>query len=229
MHRQERQQFKEVLESFGATRVKERLLILDIFLGIEEHFTLSGLEAIVRERLPELLDREFLSETMEMFCRYGFAQKRVFEAQEPVFEHRHLGVHHDHFICTRCGKIEEFISEEIERLQQQIAESRNFHPLQHKLEIYGLCAACMAQREPALPLPLAANGERVRIVRIAGGREAAARLADLGLVPGECLEVISNHPSGPFIVALRGARLAINSGMAQKIMVAHSCPHAGEE
>lgn len=222
VHRQEREQFKEVLESFGATRVRERLVVLDIFLAMEGHLTLSGLEAIVRERLPELLDRGFLAETMEMFCRFGFARKCVFETQEPVYEHRHLGVHHDHFICTRCGRIEEFVNQEIERLQGEIAKRIGFHPLQHKMEIYGLCAACMARREPALSLHHAANGERVRIVRIVGGREARARLADLGLTEGECLEVISNHPSGPFIVALRGTRMAINSGLAEKIMVAPS-------
>ncbi|MGV1099054.1 transcriptional repressor [Thiovibrio sp. JS02] len=227
-HQREREQFQEVLESFRATRIKERLVVLDIFLAIEAHLTLSELENIVREKKPELLDREFLKETMEMFCQFGFARKQTFESLEPRYEHHHLGAHHDHFICTRCGKIQEFANQELERLQRAIAEQFQFHPLQHKMEIYGLCSSCMAQRESALPLAYAANGEQVRIVRIIGGREVQARLADMGLVVGECLEIISNHPSGPFIVASKGLRLAINAGIAQKIMVAHSCRHSHE-
>ncbi len=227
-HQREREQFQEVLESFRATRIADRLVVLDIFLAIEEHLTLSELEGLIREKNPELLDREFLKETMEMFCQFGFAQKQTFEAQETLYEHHHLGAHHDHFICTRCGRIQEFVNQELERLQHAIARDFQFHPLQHKMEIYGLCSSCMAQRESSLPLSYAANGERVRIVRILGGREAQSRLADLGLVVGECLEVISNHPSGPFIVASKGTRLAINAGVAQKILVAHSCRHAEE-
>ena len=227
-HQQEREQFQEVLQSFNASRIEERLEILDIFLSVEEHLTLTGLKEIVREKRPELLDREFLKETMEMFCQFGFAQKQVFETQEPVYEHHHLGMHHDHFICTRCGKIQEFANSDLERLQHEIAHQFQFHPLQHKMEIYGLCAACMAQREPALPLQYAANGERVRIVTILGGREVQARLADMGLAVGACLEIVSNHSSGPLIVASKGTRLAINAGLAKKVMVAHACRHADE-
>lgn len=227
-HQQEREQFQEVLQSFNASRIEERLEVLDIFLSVEEHLTLTGLKEIVREKKPELLDREFLKETMEMFCQFGFAQKQVFETQEMVYEHHHLGMHHDHFICTRCGKIQEFANSDLERLQHEIAHQFQFHPLQHKMEIYGLCAACMAQREPALSLQYAANGERVRIVTILGGREVQARLADMGLAVGTCLEIVSNHSSGPLIVASKGTRLAINAGLAKKVMVAHACRHADE-
>jgi Fur family ferric uptake transcriptional regulator len=227
-HEQEREQFQEVLQSFNASRIEERLVVLDIFLSVEEHLTLGGLEEIIREKNPELLDREFLKETMEMFCQFGFAQKQVFETQDAVYEHHHLGMHHDHFICTRCGKIQEFANQNLEKLQHEIAHQFQFHPLQHKMEIYGLCAACMAQREPALSLQYAANGERVRIVSILGGREVQTRLHDMGLVVGACLEIVSNHSSGPLIVASKGTRLAINAGLAKKILVAHACRHADD-
>ena len=141
-HQQEREQFQEVLQSYNASRIEERLKVLDIFLSVEEHLTLSGLEGIIREKRPELLDREFLKETMEMFCQFGFAQKQLFETQEPVYEHHHLGMHHDHFICTRCGKIQEFANQHLERLQHEIARQFQFHPLQHKMEIYGRCSKC---------------------------------------------------------------------------------------
>jgi Fur family ferric uptake transcriptional regulator len=227
-HQQEREQFQEVLQSFNASRVEERLKVLDIFLSVEEHLTLTGLEGIIWAERPELLDREFLKETMEMFCQFGFAQKQLFETQEAVYEHHHLGTHHDHFICTRCGKIQEFANQNLERLQHEIARQFHFHPLQHKMEIYGLCASCMAQREPALSLQYAANGELVRIVTILGGRDVQARLNDMGLTVGTCLEIVSNHSSGPLVVASKGTRLAINAGLAKKILVAHACRHEDE-
>jgi len=227
-HRREREQFQEVLSSFSASRIEDRLRILDIFLSVEAHLSLTGLAAIIREKHPDLLDLGFLADTMEMFCRFGFAQKWSFDDREAVYEHRHLGMHHDHFICTRCGVIEEFTSSEMEGLQRAIARQFRFHPLQHKMEIYGLCAGCMARRQPALPLFQAANDEQVRIIRIEGDREIQGRLSDMGLSPGVLLEIVSNNASGPVIVAVRGGRLAINADLARRIMVSHCCRHDEE-
>ena len=211
-HLLEREQFKRVLESFKATRIKDRLIILDLFLSIEEHITLSALQEIVKEKAPNLQDRAFLQETMEMFCKFGFALKRTFESQEAQFEHNHLGMHHDHFICTRCGHIQEFHNQELEHLQLAIARDFRFHPLQHKMEIYGLCSVCMEQRDSTIPLSYAANGEKVQIEQVVGGREVHARLANMGLSVGVCLKVINNHASGPCIVAIDDMRLAVDAG-----------------
>jgi Fur family transcriptional regulator, ferric uptake regulator len=224
-HELEIEQFRMVLESFGATRIEERLTILNLFLSVEQHLTLSELEQLIREKSPALRDRSFLKETMEMFCQFGFAKERSFESQETQYEHCHLGQHHDHFICTRCGSIHEFADPGLERLQMSIAKDFGFHPLQHKMEIYGLCAECMAQRDDTIPLLLAANGEKVQIVRMTGGREMQARLTAMGLKVGTCLQVINNHPAGPFIVAVNDLRMALGTGMAQKIVVAHACEH----
>lgn len=227
-HDIERAQFKTVLDSYNATRIEDRLTILDLFLSTEQHVTLSDLEYIIREKNPELMDRAFVLETMEMFCRFGFAQKMTFDGQGDHYEHHHLGAHHDHFICTRCGAIKEFNNPDLEELQLRIARDIGFHPLQHKMEIYGLCSGCMMQREPTLPLLMAANGEEVKIVAITGGRSVQARLSSMGLGIGTHAEVISNHAAGPFILAVEETRLALGSDLARKILVTHACRHPEE-
>ena len=58
---------------------------------------------------------------------------------EPITE---VHEHHDHLICTRCGKIIEFYSEPIERLQESIAKQHGFEVTDHRLELYGLCKKC---------------------------------------------------------------------------------------
>ena len=52
--------------------------------------------------------------------------------------------HHDHLVCTSCGSIEEFCKPEIEALQDQVAEERDFHIQGHQLLLFGLCKACKA-------------------------------------------------------------------------------------
>jgi len=224
-HRTERQQFKEVLESFKTSRIVDRLSVLDVFLSIEKHVTLAELAEMVGAKLPNLMDRSFLKETMDMFCQFGFAQRRTFESREVTYEHHHLGAHHDHFICTRCGVIQEFVDPQLELLQMAVAKQFQFHALQHKMEIYGLCNRCMMQRAPTLPLIMAAQGEKVKVVSLSGGREAQKRLTDMGLIPGACLQVINNNPSGPFIIAMQETRLALGAGIAQYVQVVHDCSH----
>lgn len=53
------------------------------------------------------------------------------------------GEHHDHMICLQCGNIEEFYSEEIERLQEQIVKNMGAKMVDHSLNIYVKeCKAC---------------------------------------------------------------------------------------
>lgn len=69
-----------------------------------------------------------------------------------------------------------------------------------------------------MPLTLADSGEDFIIQRIAGKPEIKSHLADLGFVVGGNVTVISSH-SGNVIVNVKGARIAISEGMAQKIFV----------
>jgi Fur family ferric uptake transcriptional regulator len=50
--------------------------------------------------------------------------------------------HHEHLICVECGKILEFVQEEIERLQDEVCREYRFEPQRHTLQIYGTCEAC---------------------------------------------------------------------------------------
>jgi Fur family ferric uptake transcriptional regulator len=224
-HDLEREQFRKLLQAIHASRISDRLAVLDRFLSVEHHLTLSSLAALMLDSDPALQDIGFLRDTMEMFCQCGFAKKRTFEAQEVTYEHQHLGDHHDHFICTSCGRIQEFHNPRLEILQMEIAAGFKFHALQHKMEIYGICADCLARREPDLPLTRAAVREKVRIVEVRGDRPLAARLRAMGLSQGRELEVINNNPAGPIIVALDEVRLALDAEMAEAVIVTHSCRH----
>lgn len=52
------------------------------------------------------------------------------------------GAHHDHLICVKCSHVEEFIDNEIERRQQQVAEKAGYSITYHHLNIYGVCGNC---------------------------------------------------------------------------------------
>lgn len=214
----EKKNFKSLIETDGIGRVEDRLNVIDVFLKTEEHITLEDFISLLRSKGYDY-DQEFVKLCLNRWVELGFAQKKTFEGQPPRYEHRHLGKHHDHMICTKCGMITEFQNEELEKFQDMIAARAGFHMLQHKMEIYGLCSKCMAARSELMPLTSAKTGEEVYIRDVVGGGNAKARLISMGFSPGDRLEIINNDGEGRLIVGRGDGRLALGRGMADKIIV----------
>jgi ferrous iron transport protein A len=71
----------------------------------------------------------------------------------------------------------------------------------------------------AMPLVMARAGEVVTVVGVRGGWGLQRRLADMGLTPNVRIRLINSQVAGPVVIELRGSRLALGRGVAQKIMV----------
>ena len=221
LHHYEKEEFINICKEHGLNYSDKRLLVLEEFLGTVEHLTVRSLQEKLESKGHQL-ETDFVAETLDLLCRYGYAYKKEFEGQEVQYEHRHIGWHHDHLICAECGKIQEFNNSEIEALQRQIAVNNNFSLLHHKMELYGICGDCRKQRRPTMPLTFVLPGERVIIDRLVGGRQMQQRLADMGLTPGTSIEVIKSSAPGPIIVAFRGSRIALGHGLSNKVLVSEN-------
>ena len=71
-----------------------------------------------------------------------------------------------------------------------------------------------------MPLTIIQAGRRVRLVAVNAGQGLEGRLSAMGLVPGVEIEILRNSLHGPFLIAVKGSRIMLGRGMAQKIMVA---------
>ncbi len=214
----EKTNFRSLLETDGAERIADKLTVIDVFLNTEEHITLEEMIRLLREEGHDF-DPGFVKHCLHRMVELGFAQRKAFDGQPIRYEHRHLGRHHDHLVCTKCGKIVEFANEDIERLQVEVAARYGFHMLQHRMEIYGLCSECCKKRKPLMPLSMAKTGETVYVRDVAGCKHKQGRLASMGLKSGDRVEIINNTGGGRVILGLESTRLAIGRGMANKIMI----------
>jgi ferrous iron transport protein A len=70
-----------------------------------------------------------------------------------------------------------------------------------------------------MPLAMVSPGEVATVVGVRAGWGLTRRLADMGLVPGTTLRVTNSQMPGPIIIELRGSKLVLGYGIAQKIMV----------
>jgi Fur family ferric uptake transcriptional regulator len=217
LHQEEKRQFEALIRQMRYDRIGDRLAVVDAFLTSEDHLTAKGWQQHLEQKGVDLAPG-FVAETLELLTRLGLATRRQFEDEPPRFEHKHLDEHHDHLICTRCGKITEFHNPRLEELQQQIVSELGFHPLRHRMQVYGLCHGCLASREPTMPLTMASAGERLKVVRILGGEHHRKNLNSMGITIGSQLQVISRN-GGPLVVAVKGTRVALGRGAAQKVLV----------
>ena len=76
-----------------------------------------------------------------------------------------------------------------------------------------------AASKTRVALSTCAVGHEVRLSGIRAGRELRSRLAAMGLVPGIRIRVMSREGRGPLVLALRGMRLAVGRGIAEKMDV----------
>jgi Fur family ferric uptake transcriptional regulator len=218
IHIQEKEQFKKLFKQEQIDNFEDRFKILEVFLQTEKHVTIEEMVEHLN-RVGWSLEPQFVRETMKLMCRFGFAQKSRFDNGDLRYEHRHLGQHHDHMVCTKCKKIIEFENEQLEELQIKIAATQGFHMLQHKMEIYGICDTCLKERIQLMPLIVARPGERLVLKDFEGGVGARMRLMSMGLRLGDEIEVISNNNQGQIAIAADYKRYVLGKGLAQKIRV----------
>ena len=72
---------------------------------------------------------------LTQFEAAGLVTRHNFEGGHSVFE-LDDGGHHDHMVCIDSGEVVEFVSEDIERLQREIAEENGYELLDHSLVLY---------------------------------------------------------------------------------------------
>ena len=218
IHKQEKIQFKKLFSQENIEQFEDRFTVLESFLQTERHLTAGELTEQLTAQ-GHRLEPSFVGDTLRMMCRFGFARQHRFDNGEVRYEHRHLGHHHDHMVCTKCRRIIEFRDQELEDLQVRIAEANGFHMLQHRMEIYGICDQCIKNRSRSMPLSSARPGERLVIREFSGGPTARMRLLAMGLRIGDTLEVITNVSKGQLAVAVDFKRYVLGRGLAQKIRV----------
>lgn len=126
------------IQTSGLKATLPRLKILAVFQQAP-HRHLSA-EDVFRQLLHDGADIGLATvyRVLTQFEQAGLLSRGLFDSERAVYE-LNLGDHHDHLVCLRCGRVEEFVDPEIERLQQRIATERGFALRDHALTLYGVC------------------------------------------------------------------------------------------
>lgn len=135
------------LKDSGLKVTGPRLKILDLFEEhAEEHLSAEDVYRILLDEGVEI-GVATIYRVLTQFEQAGILLRHHFETGKAVYE-LNTGGHHDHIVCVKCGIVTEFHNDEIEKLQDKIAEENGYRIVDHALYMYA-CAASAAKKKSA--------------------------------------------------------------------------------
>lgn len=130
------------LRNAGLKVTLPRVKILEILEKQTDNKHLSA-EKIYKILLQENVEIGMATvyRVLTQFESAGLVARHHFEGGSSIFE-LNKGVHHDHIVCMKCGKVDEFTDKVIEKHQEDIAKSLGYELTDHSLHLYGFCPTC---------------------------------------------------------------------------------------
>lgn len=138
---------RDHLKSLGLKATAPRKRILELFEASErKHLTA---EDVYRILVSEDYDIGLATvyRVLMQFEQAGLLLRHRFDGDKAIFE-LNPGDHHDHLVCMKCGRVEEFYDSEIEARQRAVAAERGFAIRDHHLTLYVDCERSNCEFSP---------------------------------------------------------------------------------
>ncbi len=142
---------KGSLKKRGLRLTRQRQILLELIDQSGAHLDAEGLFQLAKERDPKL-NRVTVYRTLKMLKEGGLVDEldlMHFTGDQHFYETR-LKQEHAHVICLRCGKVEEFFGEPLQRLKNRIEAHFGFQVVLARTEVGGFCSHCQALRRKEL-------------------------------------------------------------------------------
>ena len=138
---------KDSLKQQGVRLTRQRQILLSLIDDSGKHLDAETLFQLAKEKDPKL-NRVTVYRTLKMLKESGLVDEldlMHYGGDQHYYETR-LKQEHAHVICLRCGKVEEFFGEPLQKIRRQVEQNMGFQILLTRTEIGGYCAHCQALR-----------------------------------------------------------------------------------
>ena len=119
----------------GVRLTDQRKIIAKVMSETSNHPDVDELHKSV-SKLDTKISIATVYRTVKLFEEAGIVAKHDFKGNKARYE-KAPEAHHDHLIDINTGEITEFVNEDIEKLQKQVAEKLGYKLVDHRLELYG--------------------------------------------------------------------------------------------
>lgn len=137
---------KNELRRLGLKVTPPRIKVLEVFQGHSgSHLCAEDVYRLVLEQGHEV-GLATIYRVLAQLDEAGAISRQVFDGNKAVYE-INSGIHHNHIVCLKCGRIKEFDDDLIGDRQHEIAAANGFRLAQHNLTLYGYCPDCEQERQ----------------------------------------------------------------------------------
>jgi Fur family ferric uptake transcriptional regulator len=135
-------ELKKIVKQKGLKYTEQREIVLSILLHASEHLTAEEVYNEIKKAFPHSnIGIATVYRALSFLEEVDLITSITFGTDGKKYESNSKS-HHDHLICTSCGKIIEFIDDEIEKRQDKIAKKNKFKIISHSMQLYGTCESC---------------------------------------------------------------------------------------
>lgn len=145
--RNDLEQFRTYLRQHNLPVTQQRLAIATVVFASDRHLSVEEVASDVAAQ-GENAGTATIYRTLDLLVQSGLVVERDFGEGFRRFEPSRGVPHHEHLLCTVCGRVDEFRDERLERMTTIIAESHGYSRQRHRLVIYGVCAECQRSGGP---------------------------------------------------------------------------------
>ncbi len=136
------EELKKIVKQKGLKYTEQREIVLNVLLHADDHLTAEEIYNLIKTKRPDSnIGIATVYRALSFLEEVNLITSIAFGADGKKYE-SNTKDHHDHLICTNCGKIVEFMDEEIEKRQERIAKKNKFRITSHSMQIYGICESC---------------------------------------------------------------------------------------
>src|SRR3977135_2726650 len=135
------------LKQRGFRLTRQRQILLEVIDQTGEHLDAERLYQLAKEKDPKL-NRVTVYRTLKVLKSGGLVDEldlMHYGGDQHYYETKRKQ-EHAHVICLRCGKVEEFFGEPLQRLRRQIETHFGFEIVLARTEVGGYCSHCQALR-----------------------------------------------------------------------------------
>lgn len=155
---------KDSLKSRGVRLTRQRQILLELIDKSGQHLDAESLFQMAKARDPKL-NRVTVYRTLKTLKMSGLVDEldlMHYGGDQHYYETR-LKQEHAHVICLRCGRVEEFFGEPLQKIRRQVEATFGFQILLARTEIGGYCPHCQALRAQEMTAAAEAAGPRRRL------------------------------------------------------------------
>lgn len=146
----EKEEFLRRLRERGGRVTPERLALLDEVFAQHRHIDAEELHRALLAQ-GHKISRATVYRNLDLLVEMGLVSRQRLGSRRYLYEHVHAGQRHDHLVCSKCGRVVEFLSPGISALQQEISRAHGFVPGRHTLQILGICQSCADEDDSGRP------------------------------------------------------------------------------